>query len=75
MALNLAYYLFECYTEVRRTPDDLELTHYRKRKLQRERKKKKGKRFGGMVLSATEKNEGTGCGFYYDRFTYPGVQD
>ena len=38
VGLNLAYFLIECYAEVRRTPDDLELTHYQKRVVQREKK-------------------------------------
>ena len=51
--MNLAYYLIECYTEVRRTldepkrPTDLDLTHYRQlvtRKEEEEEKEKSGEK-------------------------------
>ena len=62
-ALNLAYYLMECNSKVRRILDepkratytDLELTHYRQRISGKEEEKNRGK-IWGMVPSPMEKN-------------------
>ena len=71
-ALNLAYYLIECYTEVRRTPDDLEQTHYRNHIYSGEKKKEREKDLGHVRAPLKKtKVPKTACGFYYDRFTYP----